>query len=163
MRQEYLTKLGGVQAEIERHVATLRSRKEAQQSAINRLQHEKRGLMETATKLSETFDDLTVNNQKLSSRLENILLKIQQKLPVRSDAELRMQRELLDVERKRIRPRSQFLNGLYTFILSRVLHGTKGLWWKSKTSKSELFLHLLWVQVVGCKCWCGGVGVGGVC
>ena len=73
---------------------------EAQQSAINRLQQEKRGLMETATKLSETYDDLTVSNQKLSSRLEMLLLKVQQQLPVRSDAELRMQRELLDVERK---------------------------------------------------------------
>ena len=100
MRQEYLAKLEGVQAEIERHSATLKTRKEAQQTAINRLQHEKRGLMETATKLSETYDDLTVNNQKLSSRLEKVLLKVQQQLPVRSDAELRMQRELLDVERK---------------------------------------------------------------
>ena len=100
LRQEYLAKLEGVQAEIERHSATLKSRKEAQQTAINRLQHEKRGLMETATKLSETYDDLTVNNQKLSSRLEKVLLKVQQQLPVRSDAELRMQRELVDVERK---------------------------------------------------------------
>ena len=100
LRQEYLAKFEGVQAEIERHVAKLKSRKEAQQSAINRLQQEKRGLMETATKLSETYDDLTVNNQKLSSRLEMVLLKVQQQLPVRSDAELRMQRELLDVERK---------------------------------------------------------------
>ena len=100
LRQEYLAKLEGVQAEIERHSATLKSRKEAQQTAINRLQHEKRGLMETATKLSETYDDLTVNNQKLSSRLEKVLLKVQQQLPVRSDAELRMQRELIDVERK---------------------------------------------------------------
>ena len=47
-----------------------------------------------------TDDDLTVNNQKLSSRLEKVLLNVQQQLPVRSDAELRMQRELLDVERK---------------------------------------------------------------
>ena len=100
LRQEYLAKLEGVQAEIERHSATLKTRKEAQQTAINRLQHEKRGLMETATKLSETYDDLTVNNQKLSSRLEKVLLKVQQQLPIRSDAELRMQRELLDVERK---------------------------------------------------------------
>ena len=100
MRQEYLARLEKVQGEIERRVATLKSRKEAQQSAINRLQHEKRGLMETATKLSETYDDLTVNNQKLSSRLEKVLLNVQQQLPVRSDAELRMQRELLDVERK---------------------------------------------------------------
>jgi hypothetical protein len=56
--------------------------------------------METATKLSETFDDLNVNNQKLSLRLDKALLKIQQQLPVRSDAELRMQRELQVVERK---------------------------------------------------------------
>ena len=100
MRQEYLARLEKVQGEIERRVATLKSRKEAQQSSINRLQHEKRGLMETATKLSEAYDDLTVNNQKLSSRLEKVLLNVQQQLPVRSDAELRMQRELLDVERK---------------------------------------------------------------
>ena len=88
------------QTELERHVSTLESRKKAQQSAINRLQHEKRGLMDRATKLSETYDDLNVNNQTLSSRLENALLKIQQQLPVRSDAELRMQRELQIVERK---------------------------------------------------------------
>ena len=56
--------------------------------------------METATKLSEAYDDLNVNNQKLSSRLDKVLLKIQQQLPVRSDAELRMQRELQDIERK---------------------------------------------------------------
>ena len=93
-------KLETVQAEIERHVSTLQSRKNAQQAAINRLQHEKRGLMETATKLSETYDDLHVNNQKLSSRLDKVLLKLQQQLPIRTDAELRMQRELQDVERK---------------------------------------------------------------
>ena len=81
-------------------MSTLQSRKNAQQSAINRLQHEKRGLMETATKLSETYDDLHVNNQKLSSRLDKVLLKLQQQLPIRTDAELRMQRELQDVERK---------------------------------------------------------------
>ena len=95
-----MVKLETVQAEIERHVSTLQSRKNAQQSAINRLQHEKRGLMETATKLSETYDDLHVNNQKLSSRLDKVLLKLQQQLPIRTDAELRMQRELQDVERK---------------------------------------------------------------
>ena len=89
-----------MRGELERHVATLESRKKAQQSAINRLKHEKRGLMDRATKLSETYEDLNVNNQKLSLRLEKVLLNIQQQLPVRSDAELRMQRDLQDVERK---------------------------------------------------------------
>merc|ERR1712226_309825 len=58
--------------------------------------------METAMKLSETYDELIVDNLKIASRLENILFKIQQQLPddLRSDAEIRMQRELLDVEKK---------------------------------------------------------------
>ena len=100
MRQEYLLKLEAAQVELGRHVSTLDSRKTAQQTAINRLQREKRGLMDNATKLSETYDDLIMNNQTLSSRLENVLLDIQRQLPIRSDAELRMQRELQDVERK---------------------------------------------------------------
>jgi len=100
LRQEYLLKLEAAQVELGRHVSTLDSRKTAQQTAINRLQREKRGLMDNATKLSETYDDLIMNNQTLSSRLEKVLLDIQRQLPIRSDAELRMQRELQDVERK---------------------------------------------------------------
>ena len=76
--------------------------------------------METATKLSETYDDLTVNNQKLSSRLEKVLLKVQQQLPIRSDAELRMQRELIDVERKM----KNLKNGKFlSYNASSLLHG----------------------------------------
>ena len=100
LRDEYLVKLEVVRSELERRVSTLENRKKAQLATIDRLRLEKEGLRNQAAKLSETYEDLNDANQKLTTRMEKVLQKIQQQLPIRSDSELRMQRQLQDVERK---------------------------------------------------------------
>merc|ERR1712029_753360 len=74
--------------------------KRQQQSQLMKLRGEKKELTSKAASLSETYQDLRDNNERLSLRLEVVLAKIQDQQTVRSDSELKMQRSLVEVGRK---------------------------------------------------------------
>merc|ERR1711974_13437 len=100
LRDEYLTRLEKTRSEIHRKVEILESKKRQQQGQLIKLRGEKKGLTSKAAALSETYQDLQDNNERLSSRLESILSKIQDQQTVRSDSELKMQQALVEIGRK---------------------------------------------------------------
>ena len=100
LREEYLTRLEKARSDIERRVAHLRSQKQSQAASLDKLNSEKTNLRDRAAVLSERYEDLQDNGQRLRTRIEIVLQKLQRQVPIGSDAELRMQRQLQDLERK---------------------------------------------------------------
>ena len=100
LREEYLARLENARAEIERRVAHLRAQKQSQAASLERLSAEKCSLRERAADLSERYEDLQDNGQRLRARVELVLQKLQRQVPIGSDAELRMQRQLQELQRK---------------------------------------------------------------
>jgi len=100
LREEYISRLEKARSEICRKVEILECSKRQQQSQLMKLRGEKKELTSKAASLSETYQDLRDDNERLSSRLETVLAKIQDQQTVRSDSELKMQRSLVEVGRK---------------------------------------------------------------
>lgn len=100
LRDEHLNKLDQVRSEIERRASSLRVQKQSQQSSMSRLASERLQLRETAASIAERYEDLRDNGERLTGRIEIVLRKIQRQMPMSSDKEIRMQRELKDIERK---------------------------------------------------------------
>ncbi len=100
MRDEYLTKYEKARKEIEKKTAALDARKAQQHMSLSRLMSEKFELRDKAAQLSERYEDLKDSGDNITSRLEAVLSAIQRRLPVNSDAEVRMQRQLQEIDRK---------------------------------------------------------------
>ncbi len=100
LRDEYLSRLEAVRAEIERRVLKLRAQKESQRSSLAAVAAEKSALRDKAADLSERYEDLRDSGAALTARLELVLQRLQSAVPIESDAELRMQRQLQDVQRR---------------------------------------------------------------
>ena len=99
-REEYLPKLDKARREIEKRVAGLEARKTQQHLSLAKLTEERFALRDSAAQLSEKYEDLRDNEENLMARIEAILNAIQRRLPVTTDAEIRMQRQLQSIERK---------------------------------------------------------------
>lgn len=100
LREEYLDKQEKARKEIERKVAGLETRKTQQHLTLSKLAQERFALRDKAAQLSERYEDQRDFGENLTTRIEAVLNAIQRRLPVTSDAEIRMQRQLQGVERK---------------------------------------------------------------
>ena len=80
LREEYLTRLEKARSEIERRVAHLRAQKQSQAASLNKLNSEKSHLRDRAADLSERYEDLQDNGQRLRTRIEIVLQKLQRQV-----------------------------------------------------------------------------------
>jgi len=99
-REEYMPKLDKARREIEKRVAGLEERKTQQHLSLAKLTEERFELRDSAAQLSEKYEDLRDNEGNLVARIEAVLNAIQRRLPVTTDAEIRMQRQLQSIDRK---------------------------------------------------------------
>merc|ERR1739844_189450 len=86
--------------EIERRCASLEAKKTQQHLTLAKLTKERFQLRDNAAELSEKHEDLRDTQDNLMLRIEAVLNSIQRRLPVASDSEIRMQRQLQGMERK---------------------------------------------------------------
>merc|ERR1739844_620145 len=86
--------------EIERRCASLEAKKTQQHLTLAKLTKERFQLRDNAAQLSEKYEDLRDTQDNLMLRIETVLNSIQRRLPVASDAEIRMQRQLQGREKK---------------------------------------------------------------
>ena len=100
LREEYLDKLDKARSEIEKRVAGLEARKKQQHLSLVNLTQERFALRDKAAQLSEKYEDLRDNAANFNIRIEAVLSAIQRRLPVTTDSEVRMQRQLQGIERK---------------------------------------------------------------
>ena len=80
LREEYLTRLEKARSDIERRVAHLRSQKQSQAASLDKLNSEKTNLRDRAAVLSERYEDLQDNGQRLRTRIEIVLQKLQRQV-----------------------------------------------------------------------------------
>ena len=100
LREEYLDRHEKVQREIEKRCASLEAKKTQQHLILAKLTQERFQLRDNAASLSEKYEDLRDTQENLMLRIEAVLNSIQRRLPVASDAEIRMQRQLQAMEKK---------------------------------------------------------------
>lgn len=100
LKEEYILKQEKARLEIEKRVVGLKERKKQQKVSLQKLTEERFNLRDKAAQLSEKYEDLRDSEDNLISRIETVLNAIQRRLPVTSDSEVRMQRQLQSVERK---------------------------------------------------------------
>ncbi|TRY78269.1 hypothetical protein TCAL_10646 [Tigriopus californicus] len=100
LRDEYIGKLEKARTEIEKKATYLANLKKSQMVSVQTLEHQKQGLRDKAADLSERYEDLKDSKENQTKRLEILLQRIQCQLPLNSDAELKMQRKLVDIERR---------------------------------------------------------------
>ena len=100
LREEYVDKFDQARSEIEKRVAGLEARKRQQHLSLVKLAQERFALRDKAAQLSEKYEDLRDNAENFNIRIEAVLNAIQRGLPITTDSEVRMQRQLQNVERK---------------------------------------------------------------
>ena len=84
---------------IERKFKNTKSQPQ-QHLSLAKLTEERFELRDSAAQLSEKYEDLRDNEGNLVARIEAVLNAIQRRLPVTTDAEIRMQRQLQSIDRK---------------------------------------------------------------
>ena len=100
LREEYIDKFDQARSEIEKRVAGLEARKRQQHLSLATLTQERFELRDKAAQLSEKYEDLRDNAENFNVRIEAVLNAIQRALPCTTDSEVRMQRQLQNIERK---------------------------------------------------------------
>jgi nuclear pore complex protein Nup88 len=100
LREEYISRMEKARSENEKRTAGLKARKSQQIKSVSNLTDERFCLRENAAQLSEKYEDLRDNQDNLVSRIEAVLHAIQRRLPVTSDSEVRMHRQLQNIEKK---------------------------------------------------------------
>ena len=78
----------------------MEAKKTQQHLTLAKLTKERFQLRDNAAQLSEKYEDLRDTQDNLMLRIETVLNSIQRRLPVASDAEIRMQRQLQGMEKK---------------------------------------------------------------
>ncbi|CAB4067545.1 NUP88 [Lepeophtheirus salmonis] len=100
LREEYLGRLKLVRTEIGIRVITLKRQKDQQKEMLKKLDDDRIILKDNAGLIAEKYEDLKDNGNSLISRIEVVLQNIQKRLPISSDAELSMNKELVGVNKK---------------------------------------------------------------
>ncbi|XP_040572808.1 nuclear pore complex protein Nup88 [Lepeophtheirus salmonis] len=100
LREEYLGRLKLVRTEIGIRVITLKRQKDQQKEMLKKLDDDRIILKDNAGIIAEKYEDLKDNGNSLISRIEVVLQNIQKRLPISSDAELSMNKELVGVNKK---------------------------------------------------------------
>ncbi|KAL4224419.1 ribosomal small subunit export from nucleus [Mactra antiquata] len=93
-REEYIQKQDLARQELQRRVGILKEQKSLQVEDLNQLQSSRNILSDKAEQLAVSLDDCTVKQKQLLRRLENIMRKLQSRVPFLSKAERSMKQEL---------------------------------------------------------------------
>lgn len=100
LREDYIQRLHAVQTQIECRKKILVQLKQQQTLEIEKCLSEKDILRNTAEQLAEKYDDAQTKQHVLLGRIEKVLQLLHNKLPMLSDAELNMKKELTACEEK---------------------------------------------------------------
>jgi len=99
LRTEYINRLEAARLEVDRRVVDLGNKRSSQEAALCKLETDRNQLRLSAESLSERYEDVKDAGERLTRRVEKVLSAIQRQLPVASDAELNMARDLQQLER----------------------------------------------------------------
>ncbi|XP_078598858.1 nucleoporin 88-like [Branchiostoma floridae x Branchiostoma japonicum] len=99
-RDEYIKKQYQAREEVEKRVDLLKEQKAQQQTDLDTLREDRKSLTETAEKLAEKYEEANEKQQEYLRRVENVLKNLQARLPVLSDAEVSMKKELESLQEK---------------------------------------------------------------
>ncbi|XP_074641709.1 nucleoporin 88-like [Tubulanus polymorphus] len=97
-REEYIHKQDLAREEIKRRVHILREQKKQQVNDVELCLQSKGELSNNAENLATKYDDIMYLQTALVSRVEDVIRKVQKKVPIVSDAEKGMYRELKAME-----------------------------------------------------------------
>ncbi|XP_014664874.1 PREDICTED: nuclear pore complex protein Nup88-like [Priapulus caudatus] len=99
-REEYLLKHQQVMDEIDRRVRSLVEQKQQQLADLQAVDDSKVALQCNAEALAEKYDDINYSMSEIVTRAEQVLRALQSRMPVLSDAERAMAKELGEIKQK---------------------------------------------------------------
>lgn len=99
-REQYIQKQDLAMEEIKRRINILQTHKTHQLSALENLEHSKNLLRDSTQSLAEKYESCKENQDQLLNRLKVVIRKVQSRLPILSDAEQDMHKELKEMEVK---------------------------------------------------------------
>jgi chromosome segregation ATPase len=100
LRTEYVSRLESARQEVEHRVELLADKRLSQETALAKLESDRAQLRRQAESLSERYEDVRDAGEQLTNRVENILSAVQRRLPVTTDAELKMGRDVQQLSRQ---------------------------------------------------------------
>lgn len=100
LRTEYINKMEVAKLELGKRAGMLVEKRLGQEAALNKLENDRIELRKQAEKLSERYEDVRDSGERLTRRVEAVLSAVQRRLPVASDAELQMSRNVKQLERQ---------------------------------------------------------------
>ncbi|XP_053375397.1 nucleoporin 88-like [Mercenaria mercenaria] len=99
-REEYIQKQDLARQEIERRVTMYKDQKEQQESDIQTLQESRNILSNNAEQLAVSCEECKEKQEEILKRIENVMRKLQARIPFLSEAERGMKRELENIEER---------------------------------------------------------------
>uniref|UniRef100_A0A672P581 Nucleoporin 88 n=1 Tax=Sinocyclocheilus grahami TaxID=75366 RepID=A0A672P581_SINGR len=93
-REEYILKLGLAHEEMQRRVKLLTSQKNKQLEDLALCREERKSLREAAERLADKYEDAKYHQEAIMNRVKQVLGSLRSQLPVLSDSEKDMRKEL---------------------------------------------------------------------
>jgi nuclear pore complex protein Nup88 len=100
LRVEYISRQELARMEIERRVHKLKDMKAHQVTEVDQLTRVTEQVTARAHNLAEKYEEAEEKQNQLISRIESVLQRVQRQVPVVSDAERRMLKDLCDIDNK---------------------------------------------------------------
>ncbi|XP_064620195.1 nucleoporin 88-like [Lineus longissimus] len=99
-REEYIQKQELAREDIQRRVRFLREQKKYLSNELQKSREARNILTDKARQMADRYDDTYENQRLIVQRVENVLRKVQSRLPVLSDEEKDMHKELKSIEER---------------------------------------------------------------
>uniref|UniRef100_A0A9J7Z6H5 Nucleoporin 88 n=1 Tax=Cyprinus carpio carpio TaxID=630221 RepID=A0A9J7Z6H5_CYPCA len=93
-REEYILKLGLAHEEMQRRVKLLTGQKNKQLEDLALCREERKSLREAAERLADKYEDAKYHQEAIMNRVKQVLGSLRSQLPVLSDSEKNMRKEL---------------------------------------------------------------------
>lgn len=93
-REEYILKQDLAREEMQRRVKLLTGQKNKQQEELSQCREEKKSLREMAERLADKYEDAKYRQETIMNRVKKVLCSLQNQLPVLSNSEKNMRKEL---------------------------------------------------------------------
>lgn len=93
-REEYILKQDAAREELQRRVKLLTGQKDKQLEEMALCREERKSLIEAAERLADKYEDAKYRQETIMNRVKKVLSSLQSKLPVLSDSEKDMKKEL---------------------------------------------------------------------
>ncbi|XP_037533576.1 nucleoporin 88 isoform X1 [Nematolebias whitei] len=93
-REEYILKQDMAREEMQRRVKLLRDQKNKQLEELALCREEKKSLREAAERLADKYEDAKYRQETITNRVKKVLCSLQSQLPVLSNSEKDMKKEL---------------------------------------------------------------------